>query len=138
MKLHVIFKNLYGNDIMKYIVLLIISSCIAFSKEKDSVVCFPKDDIVKLANKIQLLKDSVEYLNAVVAAQDTLIDISQLRIEIYRQQLNNTIDVIGYCEKQNKELEKIVQELQPRWYDNKMLWFLSGVGTVVAVVLAIQ
>lgn len=123
---------------MKYIVLLILMSSIAFSKDKDSVVCFPKNDVVKLANKIQLLRDSVEYLRAVVAAQDTLIDVSQLRMDIYSQQLENTIEVIGYCEKQNKELEKIVQELQPRWYDNKMLWFLSGVGTVVAVVLAIQ
>lgn len=123
---------------MKYIVLLILMSSIAFSKDKDSVVCFPKNDVVKLANKIQLLRDSVEYLRAVVAAQDTLIDVSQLRMDIYNQQLENTIEVIGYCEKQNKELEKIVQELQPRWYDNKMLWFLSGVGTVVAVVLAIQ
>lgn len=123
---------------MKYIVLLILTSCIAFSKEKDSVVCFPKNDVVKLANKIQLLRDSVEYLRAVVAAQDTLIDVSKLRMDIYSQQLENTIEVIGYCEKQNKELEKIVQELQPRWYDNKMLWFLGGVGTVVAVVLAIQ
>jgi hypothetical protein len=123
---------------MKYIVLLILTSCIAFSKEKDSVVCFPKNDVVKLANKIQLLRDSVEYLRAVVAAQDTLIDVSKLRMDIYNQQLENTIEVIGYCEKQNKELEKIVQDLQPRWYDNKMLWFLSGVGTVVAVVLAIQ
>lgn len=123
---------------MKYIVLLILTSCIAFSKEKDSVVCFPKNDVVKLANKIQLLRDSVEYLRAVVAAQDTLIDVSKLRMDIYSQQLENTIEVIGYCEKQNKELEKIVQELQPRWYDNKILWFLSGVGTVVAVVLAIQ
>lgn len=123
---------------MKYIVLLILTSCIAFSKEKDSVVCFPKNDVVKLANKIQLLRDSVEYLRAVVAAQDTLIDVSKLRMDIYSQQLENTIEVIGYCEKQNKELEKIVQDLQPRWYDNKMLWFLSGVGTVVAVVLAIQ
>jgi len=123
---------------MKYIVILMLTSCIAFAKEKDSVVCFPKNDVIKLANKIQLLKDSVEYLRAVVAAQDTLIDVSQLRMDIYSQQLENTIEVIGYCEKQNKELEKIVQELQPRWYDNKMLWFLSGVGTVVAVVLAIQ
>ena len=123
---------------MKYIVILMLTSCIAFAKEKDSVVCFPKNDVIKLANKIQLLKDSVEYLRAVVAAQDTLIDVSQLRMDIYSQQLENTIEVIGYCEKQNKELEKIVQELQPRWYDDKMLWFLSGVGTVVAVVLAIQ
>lgn len=123
---------------MKYIFLLVLTSSIALSKETDSVVCFPKNDVVKLANKIQLLRDSIEYLKAVVAAQDTLIDVSKLRMDIYNQQLENTIEVIGYCEKQNKELEKIVQELQPRWYDNKMLWFLSGMGTVVAVVLAIQ
>ena len=56
----------------------------------------------------------------------------------YNKQLNNTLQVIDYREKQNKELEKIIQELQPRWYDNKLFWFLSGVSTVVCVVLAIQ
>ena len=123
---------------MKYIFLFIITSCITFAEEKDSVVCFPKNDIVKLANKIQLLRDSIQYLQAVTAAQDTLIKVSEIRIDIYNKQLNNTLQVIDYREKQNKELEKIIQELQPRWYDNKLFWFLSGVSTVVCVVLAIQ
>jgi hypothetical protein len=123
---------------MKYLFLVIMTSCITFAGEKDSVVCFPKNDIVRLANKIQLLRDSIEYLQAVTAAQDTLIKVSEIRMDIYNKQLDNTLQVIDYCEKQNKQLEKIIQELQPRWYDNKMLWFLSGVGTVVCVVLAIQ
>jgi hypothetical protein len=114
------------------------TSCVAFAGEKDSIVCFPKNDIVRLANKIQLLRDSIQYLQAVTAAQDTLIKVSEIRMDIYNKQLDNTLQVIDYCEKQNKELEKIIQELQPSWYDNKMLWFLSGVGTVVCVVLAIQ
>jgi len=123
---------------MKYLFLVIMTSCITFAGEKDSVVCFPKNDIVRLANKIQLLRDSIEYLQAVTAAQDTLIKVSEIRMDIYNKQLDNTLQVIDYCEKQNKQLEKIIQELQPSWYDNKMLWFLSGVGTVVCVVLAIQ
>jgi hypothetical protein len=123
---------------MKYLFLVIMTSCVAFAGEKDSIVCFPKNDIVRLANKIQLLRDSIQYLQAVTAAQDTLIKVSEIRMDIYNKQLDNTLQVIDYCEKQNKELEKIIQELQPSWYDNKMLWFLSGVGTVVCVVLAIQ
>jgi len=35
-------------------------------------------------------------------------------------------------------LEKIIDELQPRWYDNKFLWFLTGAASVVGIVLVVQ
>ena len=51
---------------MKYVLALLFSVSISFAAEKDSLVCFTKPEILKLSNKIQLLRDSVEYLNAVV------------------------------------------------------------------------
>lgn len=123
---------------MKYLLILLFSTITLFASEKDSTVCFKKTEIVKLANRIQLLRDSIEYLTAVVNVQDTVIDLYQSRNEIFVKQLINRDQVIGACEKRSKELEKINQELQPKWYDNKLIWFFGGVGTVLGIFFAVQ
>lgn len=123
---------------MKYLVAILFSVTTMFAAEKDSVICFKKSEVVTLANKIQLIRDSVEYLTAVVNAQDTLIEFHQTRFDLYHQQLRNREQVIDACQKRTVELEKIIQELQPRWYDNKLLWFFGGVGTVLGIMFAVQ
>ena len=123
---------------MKYILIILISLSSMYAKDKDSVICFEKKDVLVLANKIQLLKDSVNYLSDVVKAQDTLITLHNKRFDFYINQLNNRNDIIDACEKRSIELEKINESLQPKWYDNKFLWFFNGVATVVAIVLAVK
>lgn len=123
---------------MKYIIIILISLSSMYANDKDSVICFEKKDVLVLANKIQLLKDSVNYLSDVVRAQDTLITLHNKRFDFYINQLNNRNDIIDACEKRSIELEKINGSLQPKWYDNKFLWFFNGVATVVAIVLAVK
>ena len=123
---------------MKYIIALLFMASTTFAAEKDSLVCFSKSEVTKLANKIQLLRDSVEYLQSVVNVQDTVIDLYNSRVDFYNRQLSNRNTLNDACQKQKVELEKINQELQPRWYDNKLLWFFSGVGTVLGILFAVQ
>lgn len=123
---------------MKYIITILLSLSSIYANDKDSVICFQKKDVLTLANKIQLLKDSVNYLSDVVKAQDTLIELHNTRFDFYMNQLKNRNDVIDACEKRSIELEKINEELQPKWYDNKFLWFFNGVATVVAIVLVVK
>jgi hypothetical protein len=123
---------------MKYIIALLFSVSISFAAEKDSVVCFTKPEIIKLSNKIQLLRDSIEYLTAVVNVQDTVIDLYISRSDVFIQQLKNRDNTIDACKKRSVELEKINEELQPRWYDNKFLWFLTGAASVLGIVLVVQ
>jgi len=123
---------------MKYFIILLFSATTLFASEKDSTVCFKKTEIVKLANRIQLLRDSIEYLSAVVTVQDTVIDLYQSRSDMFLKQLNNRDQLIDACKKRSVELEKINEELQPKWYDNKLLWFFSGVGTVIGIMFAVQ
>jgi hypothetical protein len=123
---------------MKYLIALLFSVSIAFASEKDSLVCFTKPEVTKLWNKIQLIRDSVEYLTAVVNVQDTVIDLYVSRSEMFIQQLKNRDETLAACKKRSEELEKINQELQPRWYDNKFLWFLTGAASVVGIILVVQ
>lgn len=118
--------------------MLLFSSISIFASEKDSIYCFNKEQITKLATKIQTLRDSNDYLVTVVNAQDTVIDVYQSRSETFLKQLNNRDQVIDACQKRNTELVKIIDELQPKWHDNKFLWFFSGVGTVLGIFFAVQ
>lgn len=123
---------------MKYLLIFLLSSISIFASEKDEVYCFNKEQITKLATKIQTIRDSNDYLTAVVNAQDTVIDLYQSRSETFLKQLNNRDKVIDACQKRSVELEKIIDKLQPRWYDNKLLWFFSGVGTALGIMFAVQ
>ena len=123
---------------MKYVFALIFLTSNLFAIEKDSVYCFNKTEITLLANKIQLIRDSVDYLKTVVDAQDTVIDLYQSRSDMFLKQLRNRDQIIDACQKRSKELEKINEELQPRWYDNKFLWFLTGAASVVGIILVVQ
>jgi hypothetical protein len=57
---------------------------------------------------------------------------------MFLKQLNNRDNVIDACKRRSEELEKINQELQPSWYDNKFLWFLTGAASVVGIILLAQ
>jgi hypothetical protein len=104
--------------------------------QSDSVVCLPKRDILTLANKIQLLKDSLVYKGHVINAQDTLINIHNERSLVYKSQLENRQNAINALENENKHLREAVDLLMPKWYDNKWLWFGGGVITsIIAVIL---
>ena len=126
---------------MKYILVFLFVTTIMFSKEKetikkiDSVVCFNKLEITILANKIQTLKDSIDYLKFIVSEQDTLIDLYKTRVNWYNLMLANRQKAFDACRIQSDALQRTVDELQPRWYDNKLLWFMSGAATVISIIL---
>ena len=126
---------------MKYILVFLFATAVMFSKEKetikkiDSVVCFNKVEITILANKIQTLKDSIDYLKLIVSEQDTLVDLYKTRVNWYNLMLANRQKSFDACRIQSDALQRTVDELQPRWYDNKLLWFMSGAATVVSIIL---
>lgn len=126
---------------MKYILVFLLATMVMFSKEKetikkiDSVVCFNKLEITILANKIQTLKDSIDYLKFIVSEQDTLIDLYKTKVNWYNLMLTNRQNAFDACRIQSDALQRTVDELQPRWYDNKLLWFMSGAATVVSIIL---
>jgi len=123
---------------MKYVIALLFSFSMTCASEKDSLICFTKPEVTKLWNKIQLIRDSVEYLTSVVNVQDTVINLYVSRSEMFIHQLKNRDEALAACKKRSEELEKINQELQPRWYDNKFLWFLTGAASVVGIILVVQ
>lgn len=103
---------------------------------KDSVVCLPKSNILTLANKIQLLKDTIAWQKDIIVAQDTLISSQKQRALVYQDQLENRQTVINLMEQENKKLRETIDLLMPKWYDNKWLYFGGG-AVVTGIILGL-
>jgi hypothetical protein len=130
---------------MKWIlpILFLLASTFSYGQSKDSVVCLPKADILKLANKIQRLqdtihwqKDTIIWQSGIVNFQDTLISSHKQRALLFQEQLDNRQKVIGTMEEENKKLRETIDILMPKWYDNKWLWFGGG-ATVATIILGL-
>lgn len=93
--------------------------------------CFTEEEIHDISFTIDSLYALDSLNKRIITEQDVLISIMKRRtvldsIEIaYRAKqvdlLNQNIDLYIRREK----------ELQPKWYDNKVIWFASGIATTL-------
>lgn len=74
-----------------------------------------------------------------VSKQDSTLVSNQFIIDLYKKvrilevQDSTKTEKINEYEKQiflYKELDKVRLEQQPKWYDNKFLWFVGGITTI--------
>ena len=130
---------------MKWIfpILFLVAFTASNGQSKDSVLCLPKSDIITLANKIQVLKDSVHNQNntiiwqgGIIIQQDTLIGQQKQRFSLYETQLENRQNTIKLMDEENKKLRETINLMMPKWYDNKWLWFGGG-ATVATIILGL-
>ena len=115
---------------MKQLILILLFPIIGFGQTVVDT-CFTEQQIHDISETLDDLyyKDSVntQLLNqqtAVINKQDELIKLDSMQL-VYKQQqidlLESNIDL--YVEQQKK--------LQPKWYNNKALWFGAGIITTV-------
>ena len=117
-------------------ILFLLAVITSSGQSQDSVVCLPKSNILTLANKIQLLKDTVRWQKDIIVAQDTLISSQKQRALVYQDQLDNRQTVINLMEQENKKLRETIDLLMPKWYDNKWLYFGGG-AVVTGIILGL-
>ena len=115
---------------MKQLILILLFPIVGFGQTVVDT-CFTTQQIHDISETIDDLyyKDSVntELINqqaAVINKQDELIKLDSMHL-VYKQQqidlLESNIDL--YVDQQKK--------LQPKWYNNKAIWFGAGILTTV-------
>lgn len=115
---------------MKQLILILLFPIVGFGQTVVDT-CFTTQQIHDISETIDDLyfKDSVntELINqqtAVINKQDELIKLDSMQL-VYKQQqidlLKSNIDL--YVDQQKK--------LQPKWYNNKAIWFGAGILTTV-------
>ena len=120
-----------------WIMMMVITTSVAYGqKEKDSVMCLSKPEVLILANKLQTLQDSSNHKSLVIEKQNRLITTyGELKL-VNEERIKNQKETIDLVNKQNEELKKQVELLRPKWYDDNRLWFGAGVLTTVVVFIA--
>lgn len=115
---------------MKYFFIIIcLYPVLMFTQVADT--CFTSNQIIRISNTL----DSLYYLdsinNEIILDQEVLISDLEQIIELdslenlYLEQKNNFLkdNINLYIER-----EKL---LKPKWYDNKIIWFSSGILTTL-------
>jgi len=115
---------------MKQLILILLFPIVGFSQTVVDT-CFTEQQIHDISETLDDLyyKDSVntQLLNqqtAVINKQDELIKLDSMQL-VYKQQQIDLLEtnINLYVEQQKK--------LQPKWYNNKALWFGAGIITTV-------
>jgi hypothetical protein len=121
-----------------FLILFLISSVSLRAQQQDSLFYFSNSEVLILANKIQLIRDSLKFKTAIVYEQDSLLTLHQQRSLVFKDQLQNKNTQILILEQQNQVLKESVELLTPTWYDNKLFWFGNGVAVTLIAVLLIK
>ena len=114
----------------KYFIIILLWPMFLQGQESDEY--FTEDEIIAISETL----DSLYYLdsinNEIISQQEKLISeletiakldsIELMYINKKNELLNNNIEL--YIERE--------KYLKPKWYDNKVIWFASGIITAVA------
>jgi hypothetical protein len=118
--------------------LFVLSSICTNGQISDSTYSFSRSDILLLANKIQLIRDSLRYKTDVIKSQDSLVFLYRETYSVCKSQLENKNSQILLLEQQNIVLNKSIDMIKPKWYDNKWLWFGNGVLVTAIIVFLVK
>ena len=114
----------------KYFIIILLWPMFLIGQESDTH--FTEDEIIAISETL----DSLYYLdsinNEIISQQEILISeletIAKLD-SIELMYINKKIELL------NNNIELYIQRekyLKPKWYDNKVIWFASGIITAVA------
>jgi hypothetical protein len=113
----------------KIFIILFLWPCLLFGQMPDT--CFTSEEIIDISETL----DSLYYLdsinNEIISQQETLISELEIVIRLDSVELIYTNQKTKFL-KENIDLY-IEREkyLKPKWYDNKVIWFGTGILTAV-------
>ena len=122
---------------MKKLLVTLLFPCTCFTQTIPDT-CFTEQQIVEISMTLDSLWEADSINNVLIEQQAELIktyknsiELDNIQIAYQKQQielLNNNIDL--YIKRQ--------QQLQPKWYDSKGLWFGSGLITAILTAFSIS
>jgi len=121
------------------LVFAVVLSSILFSAnlhaQNDTIMQFRKDQVLRLANGVQLLQDTLRYVRTLDSMKTKIISLYEDRTLVYEKQLTNREQVILACKEETNSLRQVIETLKPKWYDNKFIWMGAGVTLTGAIII---
>ena len=103
-----------------YRFLLILLMSFTFTQEPCDGTCFSEEEVVNITNNIKELEFKLEKGLEIEANLN-----SQIQSYIEQEKLNQSL--INDYKKQIEIKNDMIKLVQPKWYENKWIWFGLGV-----------
>jgi len=113
----------------KFFIILFIWPMFIFGQMPDT--CFTSEEIIDISETL----DSLYYLdsvnNEIISQQETLISELETIVQLDSIQLLYTNKKVELLNDNINLYIKREKHLRPKWYDNKIIWFGSGILTTL-------
>ena len=93
--------------------------------------CFTKEQIKNIYYKIQKLELVNRLNDSIIYHYNNQYNDFKLYIKNDSIKTNGYIQTINLLNEKNDVLKKTIDELEPKWYNDKTLWF--GLGVIVSL-----
>ena len=104
------------------IILVILFSSILFSEDCDGH-CFTDEEVQSFRNDILQLEHS-DSTNVKI-----IFELENQMLLLNQKSFNDSLIVEQY-KYQSQLKDELIEEIKPKWYDNKYLWFFGGIMTI--------
>jgi hypothetical protein len=115
---------------MKRLLLLLIFPISCFAQEVDDT-CFTEQEILDISFTLDSLYKVIDINDNIIIEQEFLIDKQSKLIELDSIQLSYKTQQIDLLQKNINLYVEREKRLQPKWFDNKAIWFGSGILTTL-------
>jgi hypothetical protein len=114
----------------KLVFLLLMIPCIG-NAQPDPDTCFTQEELFDISETMDSLWMADSLNNSIISKQHDLIQKYQSMIHLDSLQLTYQKQQVELLQKNISLYVEREKRIQPKWYDNKAIWFGSGIVSTI-------
>lgn len=116
---------------MKILVFLLLLVPFAGYAQPDPDTCFTQEELFDISETMDSLWTADSLNNSIIFNQHALIQKYQSIIQLDSLQLTYQKQQVELLQKNINLYVEREKRIQPKWYDNKVIWFGSGIVSTI-------
>jgi hypothetical protein len=117
---------------MKRLLLILLFPITCFSQQVPDT-CFTEQEVKDISFTLDSLYKVTDLNDDIISQQEILINKQNKLIELDSVQLKYKTQQIDLLQKNVNLYVEREKRLQPKWYDNKTIWFGAGILTSILI-----